>query len=54
MAKGEKHNNVSSGLQNTRINKQHIFSFIGGGNRNTRRKPPTCRKSLTNNHIILY
>ena len=33
MAKGEKHNNVSSGLQNTRINKQHIFSFIGGGNR---------------------
>jgi hypothetical protein len=30
MAKGEKHNNVSSGLQNTRINKQHIFSFIEG------------------------
>jgi len=23
-------------------------SFIGGGNRNTRRKLPTCRKSLTN------
>jgi hypothetical protein len=23
-------------------------SFIGGGNRRTRRKPPTCRKSLTN------
>jgi hypothetical protein len=23
-------------------------SFIGGGNRSTRRKPPTCRKSLTN------
>jgi len=22
--------------------------FIGGGNRNTRRKPPTCRKSLAN------
>jgi hypothetical protein len=21
--------------------------FIGGGNRNTRRKPQTCRKSLT-------
>ena len=41
MAKGEKHNNVSSGLQNTRIIKQHIFSFIGGGNRNTRRKPQT-------------
>jgi hypothetical protein len=36
MAKEEKHNNVSSGLQNTRIIKQHIFSFIGGGNRNTR------------------
>jgi hypothetical protein len=33
---------------------QHYFSFIvavsfnSGGNRNTRRKPPTCRKSLTN------
>jgi hypothetical protein len=48
MAKEEKHNNVSSGLQNTRIIKQHIFSFIGGGNRNTQRKPPTCRRSLTN------
>jgi hypothetical protein len=23
-------------------------SFIGGGNRNTRRKPPICRQSLTN------
>jgi hypothetical protein len=23
-------------------------SFIGRGNRTTRRKPPTCRKSLTN------
>jgi hypothetical protein len=23
-------------------------SFIGGGNRNTWRKSPTCRKSLTN------
>jgi hypothetical protein len=23
-------------------------SFIGGGNRRTRRKPPICRKSLTN------
>jgi hypothetical protein len=22
-------------------------SFIGGGNRSTQRKPPTCRKSLT-------
>ena len=26
--------------------------FIGGGNRRTRRKPPTCRKSLTN--LITY
>ena len=25
-----------------------VVNFIGGGNRNTRRKPPTCRKSLTN------
>jgi len=24
------------------------FSFIGGGNRSTQRKPLTCRKSLTN------
>ena len=23
-------------------------SFIGGGNRSTRRKPPTCHRSLTN------
>ena len=29
-------------------------SFIGGGNRRTRKKPPTCRKSLTNYHIMLY
>ena len=33
---------------------QHYFSyivavnFIGGGNRRAQRKPPTCRKSLTN------
>jgi hypothetical protein len=26
--------------------------FIGGGNRRTRRKPPNCRKSLTN--LIAY
>ena len=25
-----------------------MVSFIGGRSRNTRRKPPTCRKSLTN------
>jgi len=24
------------------------ISFIGGGNRSIRSKPPTCRKSLTN------
>ena len=27
-------------------------SFIGGGNQSTWRKPPTCRKSLTNNTFI--
>jgi len=25
-----------------------VVSFIGGGNRSTQRKPPTCSKSLTN------
>jgi hypothetical protein len=25
-----------------------VVSFIGGGNWKIRRKPPTCRKSLTN------
>ena len=39
------------------VNKRHFqqyfsyivaVSFIAGGNRKTRRKPPTCRKSLTN------
>jgi len=29
-------------------------SFIAGGNQSTRRKPPKCRKSLTNYHIMLY
>ena len=24
-----------------------VYIYIGGGNRSTRRKPPTCRKSLT-------
>jgi hypothetical protein len=29
-------------------------SFIGGGNRSSRRKPPTCHKSLTKvDHIML-
>jgi len=27
---------------------QQYLSFIGGGIRSTRRKSPTCRKSLTN------
>jgi hypothetical protein len=32
-----------------------VFSFIRGGNRSTRRKLPTCRKSLTNfYHKMLY
>ena len=29
-------------------------NLIGGGNRSTRRKPPTCPKTLTNCHIMLY
>ena len=29
-----------------------VVSFIGGGNRNTQKKAPTCRKSLT--HFITY
>ena len=30
-------------------------SFVGGGNQSTRRKPPSCHKSLTNfYHIMLY
>ena len=28
-------------------------SFIGGGNRSTRRKPPTCLKLLTNFIILI-
>jgi hypothetical protein len=30
-------------------------SFISGGNRSIRRKPPACRKSLTKlDHILMY
>ena len=29
-------------------------SFIDGGNQSTLKKLPTCRKSLTNYHILLY
>jgi hypothetical protein len=40
-------------LTNSLYNKKYfsyivVVSFIGGGNRSTRRKQPTCRKSLTN------
>ena len=28
--------------------------LIGRGNRSTRKNPPTCHKSLTNYHIMLY
>ena len=31
-----------------------VVNFIGGGNQSTRRKPPTCRKSLTSFIIVLY
>ena len=29
-------------------------SFIGGGNRSTQRKPPSCRKALMHYHTMLY
>ena len=29
------------------ISWRSVLSVVGGGNRSTRRKPPTCRKSLT-------
>jgi len=29
-------------------------SYIGGGHQSDQRKPPTCRKSLTNYHIMLF
>jgi hypothetical protein len=31
-----------------------VISFTGGGNRSTRRQPPTCRKTLTSFIIQLY
>jgi hypothetical protein len=38
-----------------RLNYIVAVSFIGGGNQRILRKPPTCRKSLTNfYHIMLY
>jgi hypothetical protein len=44
---------ISSNIIGTRFVEQYFsyivaVSFIGGGNQNTRRIPPTCRKSLTN------
>ena len=30
-----------------------VVSFIDGGNRSTRTRPPTCRKSLTNFNVVL-
>jgi hypothetical protein len=50
-------NYIKSTIQlvfNSTFNIIHYFSYImvvrfkGGGNRSTRREPPTCRKSLTN------
>jgi hypothetical protein len=39
-------------LSGTNFKKNH---FIGGGNRSIRRKPQTCRRSLTKcYHIMLY
>jgi len=40
---------------NTTFSLTVAIDFIGGGNRRTRRKPSTYRKSLTNfYHIMLY
>ena len=53
----ENHRPATSHWQTLSHNVVHLalivaISFIGGGNRSTRRKPPTCHKSLTN--IMLY
>jgi hypothetical protein len=32
----------------------NYISYIGGGNRSTRRKPPTCRKSVTRDYPTLH
>ena len=50
---GENHRPATSHWQTLSHNVVHLalivaISFIGGGNRGTRRKPPTCHKSLTN------
>ena len=40
---------VSIGVFNATFNNSLVaVSFIGAGNRSTRKKPPACRKSLTN------
>jgi hypothetical protein len=48
---------VSVQIAGTDTAKQFMrtVSFIGGGNRSTRQKPPTCRKSLTTlSHNIVH
>jgi len=48
--KTQKTSNIENENKNlhTSNHLQVAVSFIGGGNRSTRRKPPTYRKSLTN------
>ena len=43
----DNYNNTTSTLQQY-FSYIEAVSFIGGGNRSIMRKPPTCRKSLTN------
>ena len=43
----DNYNNTTSTLQQY-FSYIEAVSFIGGGNKRTRRKPPTCHKSLTN------
>jgi hypothetical protein len=43
----DNYNNPTSTLQQY-FSYIEAVSFIGGGNKSTRRKPPICHKSLTN------
>ena len=43
----DNYNNTTSTLQQY-FSYIEAVSFIGGGNKSTRRKPPICHKSLTN------
>ena len=43
----DNYNNTTSTLQQY-FSYIEAVSFIGGGNKSTRRKPPNCHKSLTN------